>query len=310
MSPFLPLPRVAENNLAFAVRDGFPVSPGHTLVVPKRLVRTWAEATPAERLAVMELVEEVRQELDTELSPDGFNIGMNIGEAAGQTVMHLHVHVIPRWNGDVDDPRGGVRFVIPEKGNYKRPGHVPETPRLARGEADHFLRHLGPLIGRAEHIRIVAAFVLGTGLELVRPRLESALKRGARVQLITGDYLNITQADALFALLDWSQEYEHLEARIVEVDRLRGSRSFHPKAWMLTGPDWETVFVGSSNLSRAALTDGVEWNLRTEDAPARVALRVAFEDLWNRARVLEREWLEAYARRAERSQRPPPSIFP
>ncbi len=310
MSPFFQLARVAENDLAFAVRDGFPVSPGHTLVVPKRLVPTWAEATPAERVAVMELAEEVRQQLERELAPDGFNIGINIGVAAGQTVMHLHVHVIPRWNRDVDDPRGGVRFVIPEKGNYKRPGHVPATARLARGETDPFLDHLGPLIGRAEDIRIVAAFVLGTGLDLVRPRLESALERGARVQLLTGDYLNLTQADALYALLDWMQDHEALEARIVEVDGLRGSRSFHPKAWMLAGQGWETVFVGSSNLSRAALTDGVEWNLRSEDPASRLAVRLAFEDLWGRARVLDRVWLEDYARRAERSQRPRPIDLP
>ena len=79
---------------------------------------TWAEATPEERVAVMELAEQVRRSLEAELQPDGFNIGVNVGEAAGQTVMHLHVHVIPRWFGDVENPRGGVRHVIPEKAYY------------------------------------------------------------------------------------------------------------------------------------------------------------------------------------------------
>jgi diadenosine tetraphosphate (Ap4A) HIT family hydrolase len=120
-SPFLEAPEsawVASNERAFALRDRFPVSPGHTLVVPRRLIATWFEATPEERSAIFELVDEVKRALDLELRPDGYNIGINAGEAAGQTVMHLHVHVIPRYRGDVDDPRGGVRHVIPGKGYY------------------------------------------------------------------------------------------------------------------------------------------------------------------------------------------------
>jgi diadenosine tetraphosphate (Ap4A) HIT family hydrolase len=109
---------VASNELAFAIRDGFPVSDGHTLVVPRRHVATWAEATAEERSALMELAEQVRLDLTTELDPDGFNIGVNVGEAAGQTIMHMHVHVIPRWFGDVENPRGGVRHVIPYNADY------------------------------------------------------------------------------------------------------------------------------------------------------------------------------------------------
>ena len=95
------------------------MSPGHTLVVPRRLIAGWFEATPDERRAIFDLVDEVRKQLDAGTpQPDGYNIGVNVGEAAGQTVMHLHVHVIPRYRGDVADPRGGVRHVIPGKGNY------------------------------------------------------------------------------------------------------------------------------------------------------------------------------------------------
>src|SRR5438045_3790703 len=100
-SPFLAIPEdswVAANALAFAVRDRFPVSAGHTLVVPRRHVATWFEATREERAALFELVDEVRRQLDARaLRPDGYNIGVNVGEAGGQTVMHLHVHVIPRY---------------------------------------------------------------------------------------------------------------------------------------------------------------------------------------------------------------------
>ncbi len=120
-SPFLALPisaHVAANDLAFAVRDAFPVSPGHTLVVPRRLVATWFDATRAEQHAILALVGTVKSALDAEFHPDGYNVGFNAGEAAGQTVMHLHLHVIPRYAGDVPDPRGGVRHVIPGKGNY------------------------------------------------------------------------------------------------------------------------------------------------------------------------------------------------
>jgi diadenosine tetraphosphate (Ap4A) HIT family hydrolase len=111
VSVFLALPpsaRVASNALAFAVRDAFPVSPGHTLVVTRRVVADWFSASEAERAAVMELVERVKRDLDGAIPrPDGYNVGFNAGEAAGPTVMHLHVHVIPRYRGDVPDPLWG-----------------------------------------------------------------------------------------------------------------------------------------------------------------------------------------------------------
>jgi diadenosine tetraphosphate (Ap4A) HIT family hydrolase len=122
-SPFLGLPEaewLCANDLAFAIFDAFPVSPGHVLVITRRAVPTYFECTAAERAAVMELVGEVKRLLDERLDPkpDGYNVGFNAGAAAGQTVPHVHVHVIPRYAGDMPDPRGGVRHVIPEKGNY------------------------------------------------------------------------------------------------------------------------------------------------------------------------------------------------
>jgi diadenosine tetraphosphate (Ap4A) HIT family hydrolase len=126
-SPFLQLPsdaHVASNALAFAIRDGFPVSPGHTLIVPRRLVAIWFEATREEQVAMLDLLDVVKAQLDAELQPDGYNIGINVGPAAGQTVMHLHMHLIPRFAGDVPDPRGGIRHVMPGKGNYLVKGHT------------------------------------------------------------------------------------------------------------------------------------------------------------------------------------------
>ncbi len=109
---------LVSNDLAFAIRDGFPVTPGHSLVVPRRLIAHWWDTTAEEQRALLDLVEVVKRRLDAEFAPDGYNVGFNNGIAAGQTVDHLHIHVIPRHDGDVDDPRGGIRHVIPGKGNY------------------------------------------------------------------------------------------------------------------------------------------------------------------------------------------------
>jgi diadenosine tetraphosphate (Ap4A) HIT family hydrolase len=122
----------AENSLAVAIRDAFPVNPGHTLVITRRHVVSWFDTTADERIALFALVDRVRAQLDAELKPAGYNIGVNVGAAGGQTVMHLHVHVIPRFRGDVDDPAGGVRFVIPARGDYRTPGRIPSVRRGRR----------------------------------------------------------------------------------------------------------------------------------------------------------------------------------
>ena len=111
---------VAENGLAAALLDRFPVSPGHILVVPKRHEADFLALTAQEHAAIMELVQCVRHRMVWVHgpTPDGYNIGVNVGGAAGQTVGHAHLHLIPRYKGDVDDPRGGVRWVVPSKAKY------------------------------------------------------------------------------------------------------------------------------------------------------------------------------------------------
>ena len=108
----------AENDLAFAVFDGFPVNPGHVLVIPKRHVANYFELTKNELRAIQELLFLMKSRVEKEFHPDGFNIGINVGECAGQSVFHVHVHLIPRFKGDVENPRGGVRGVIPAKQKY------------------------------------------------------------------------------------------------------------------------------------------------------------------------------------------------
>ena len=121
LSPFTDVPEervVASNELAIAIHDLYPVSPGHTLIVTKRVIETWWDATPEEKLALVALLDVVKELLDAEYRPDGYNVGFNAGEIAGQTVPHVHVHLIPRYIHDVPDPRGGIRHVIPAKAQY------------------------------------------------------------------------------------------------------------------------------------------------------------------------------------------------
>jgi diadenosine tetraphosphate (Ap4A) HIT family hydrolase len=109
---------IAENELAFALLDKYAVTPGHVLVCPRRHVASFFELTASETAAIFRLVHEMKSRCDAELQPLGYNIGINVGAVAGQTVGHVHMHLIPRYDGDVEDPTGGVRNVIPGKGNY------------------------------------------------------------------------------------------------------------------------------------------------------------------------------------------------
>src|SRR5213594_1841457 len=109
---------LSENEAAAAFFDGFPLSPGHVLIVTKRHEADFLRLTANEGLAVWRLLAPVRELLDRQFKPGGYNLGVNVGEIAGQTVDHAHLHVIPRYAGDVPEPRGGVRWIIPAKAKY------------------------------------------------------------------------------------------------------------------------------------------------------------------------------------------------
>jgi len=109
---------VIANELAVVSRDSYPVSPGHTLVIPKRHVGSFFDTTTEERLALMELIDQAKLALDREFHPAAYNLGLNDGPAAGQSIPHVHFHLIPRYEGDRTDARGGVRWVLPEKAKY------------------------------------------------------------------------------------------------------------------------------------------------------------------------------------------------
>jgi diadenosine tetraphosphate (Ap4A) HIT family hydrolase len=111
---------VLADRLAFARRDGYPVSKGHTLIIPRRHVRSFFDCVDDERQAMLSLLDRAKALLDQQYHPDGYNIGINDGAAAGQTVMHLHIHLISRYVGDCADARGGVRWIFPDKAAYWR----------------------------------------------------------------------------------------------------------------------------------------------------------------------------------------------
>ena len=110
---------ISESDYTVTIRDGYPVSQGHTLIIPRRHVQSFFQLKAIEKAAILQALDEAKEVLDKAFSPDGYNIGINDGEAAGQTVMHMHVHLIPRYKGDTEDPRGGVRRIFPEKANYR-----------------------------------------------------------------------------------------------------------------------------------------------------------------------------------------------
>lgn len=109
---------VKQNGFALTIYDGYPVNNGHTLIIPKRHIGSFFDITNEERNALLSLLDMSKEILDKEFKPDSYNIGINDGIAAGQTVPHLHIHLIPRFEGDIDDPRGGVRWIIPNKAKY------------------------------------------------------------------------------------------------------------------------------------------------------------------------------------------------
>ena len=177
--------------------------------------------------------------------PDGFNIGVNVGESAGQTVFHLHVHVIPRFRGDVPDPRGGVRHVLPQsqlprdRTTALDSSATPDAPLAEQLPTDRprpagdgrlddaLLRPLLDDLDAAHQVDIAVAFVLESGVELIAAHLREVLERGGAVRFLTGDYMDATDPRALRRLLDLEG---NIQRRVFESTR----ESFHPKAYIFT----------------------------------------------------------------------------
>ena len=200
-----------KGELTLGVWDSSPVSAGHALVITRRHVPSWFEATPQERIGIVSTIDAVRSLIAASHQPNGFNIGINVGEAAGQTIFHVHAHVIPRYTGDVADPRGGVRHVIPAKANYL----VRRERSIVTGEDDPLLPHLLSNFTDARGLDIAVAFTLRSGIRLLHPYLRELLERGGRVRFLTGDYLGVTEPDALMRILDRLSCFRNRSERIL-----------------------------------------------------------------------------------------------
>jgi len=338
-SPFLAIPRdewIADNGFGFAIFDRYPVVPGHTLVIPHRPFVTWWDADEATQVGLMQLVGVVKDILDARYQPDGYNVGFNAGPAAGQTVGHLHLHLIPRRNNDVADPRGGVRHVIPGKGNYLshevHPLPLERNPNSgllldAQTTQGQLRSHLVRCLQSPEYDRIdiVVSFIMRSGLDLILSHLADTLSRNARVRILTTDYLEVTDPDALTSLLDLqSSSVPRSDPSTRGNDRPSGTgtlevkvwsqpgRSFHPKAYLFhssSGPRAE-AFVGSSNLSRSGIAGGIEWNLSIGQTGE---LLPSFEAMWadRQAVPLTNEFVHQYRQiRTERLSMAPDRIQP
>jgi superfamily II DNA or RNA helicase/HKD family nuclease/diadenosine tetraphosphate (Ap4A) HIT family hydrolase len=305
-SPFGAVPEsdwILDNRSGFAIPDGFPVSVGHTLIVPFRQIATWWETEPSEQADLLALVSDVKDILDERHQPDGYNVGFNAGQAAGQTIDHLHIHVIPRYSGDVPDPRGGVRHVIPGRGNYLV---APAQPGVSGGgihlldsslDEGRLKTELVRCLNSPEldRIDLVISFIMRSGLELVLSHLNDAVDRGAKVRILTTDYLEITDPDALAQLLDLQENrLPSSDALLVRVWH-EANASFHPKAYIFSSSTGSSAkgFVGSSNLSKSGIDGGVEWNLEVRGV-GQLILR--FNALWEdqRAIVVTHEFLREY----------------
>ena len=115
----LPFERiVAANEFGVVIRDAYPISPGHTLVIPRRHLGSFFDLEITEKNGLLNLLDQAKNTLDFEMKPKGYNVGINDGAVAGQTILHLHIHLIPRFEGDQKDARGGVRWIFPDKADY------------------------------------------------------------------------------------------------------------------------------------------------------------------------------------------------
>ena len=295
-----------RGDLIVGIWDNFAVSDGHALLVPTRHVATWFDATDPERAELLKSIDIARNTIARMHSPDGFNIGFNVGQAAGQTVFHLHVHVIPRYRGDVPDPTGGVRNVIPGKANYLKDkaslfDDFPHKRALVTGGDDPLLPHILAEIDLADRVDMAVAFVQRSGVRRVIEHLRDLLNRGGKLRFLTGDYMDITDPDAIAPILDLVGDKQ---LRVYESQRT----SFHPKAYLFYRPDGvRTAYIGSSNLSESALEQGIEWNYRStssEGANEFAEIAGAFEELFSHQAThpIDEQWLNSY-----RDRRRPPS---
>ena len=303
-----PLCSIAPERIAFSdtvgdcVWDAYPVSLGHLLIVPRRHVPTWDKLADIEKQWVWSTVDQAISIIKLRHSPEGFNVGFNLGSTAGQTVPHFHLHVIPRYAGDVADPRGGIRHVIPEKANYLAKKFYAEVDkqRLIKGDTDPFLPHLVLHMDRADTCDIAVSFLLDSGAQCLFEHLKDLLDRSGRARILVSDYLYLTDPVALRRLSD-------LQGNLCLKVYQTHTKAFHLKSYAFLNNTDGVAFVGSSNLSEPALTTTLEWNYKVvsgTDIQGFKEIRDGFEALFEdpASAVVNEDWIVRYERRRRIAQ--------
>ena len=305
------------DELVIGLWDAYPVSPGHALLVPRRHVVSWFDATREEQSALLAAIEKAKAAIESNRAPHGYNIGVNDGSAAGQTIFHLHVHLIPRYAGDVTDPRGGVRYVLPSKANYITRIEDSERPASAHagkllwtgGREEPFAESLKGILCNLRprrHCGRIHDARRCTGLTL--RHIRSSRSRYQDSVADAGDYLDATDPTALIQLLDFESQHGPIALRVYQTHHHPSAETglptaFHPKSYIFEQADGTgTAFVGSSNLSKSALMEGVEWNYRvvsSRDGQGFREAKQAFEQLFDSpfTAPLTKEWIEEYKAR-------------
>ena len=279
---------IHEEGSVVVIDDAYPVNPGHTLIIPKRHTPDWWQTTEQERLDVLKAIDKAKTIIESRYSPTGYNIGINNGADAGQTIFHLHVHLIPRYRDDVDQPEGGVRHVIPAKAKYSQNlscsnGLRPHGKVIITGGDDPFFPHFVADLRDTQTLLVAVAFIQMSGLYRIKGYLEDMLtKHNTKIALITGTYLDITAPESLYLLQDLAIQWpEKLDVRMYS----RQNKSFHPKSYLFEKQDGTaTAYVGSSNLTGSAFNDGIEWNMRLFSSASSSEYRQltrAFDELFN-----------------------------
>ena len=270
-----------SNDLVFAIWDEFPVSPGHLLIVPRCHAPAWPNLSSIEKAAIWSAVDQGRSAIAGRFRPDGFNVGFNESAAAGQTVPHFHLHIIPRYVGDVVDPRGGVRNIIPDNTDYRTADDadfgMAIGQKLVTGGVDPLLPHLLRHLDGSTTCDIAVAFLLDSGARMIVAHLRDFLARGGIARILVGDYLDVTEPAALRRLNDLSGD---LVVRVFEARE----RGFHLKTYIFQTRIEGIAFVGSSNLSAPALTSSIEWNYKVVSRHERAGfseITAGFENIFN-----------------------------
>ena len=265
-------PVIGANAMAFAVAG---VEHGTVLISTRRPVTRWSELSVAERIDVLALIDA-------------------LGGAGGSVDFELEARDAAAWH----------LCVRPAPAAFAR------LPAFVGGQEQRLLPALQAALALADEADLLSAFIQLSGVALLRDDLEDALRRGATVRVLTGDYLGITDPDALRELGDLAAAFTALEVRVY---RCQGLTSFHAKAYIFAAGPAAVAYVGSSNLSRAALTSAVEWNLRAlprGDAQEVAVIRARFERLWAAPETvaITPEWIDEYAARVPSPVRwdPPP----